>query len=939
MRFISTPRRAIAGVLMSTALLASTADLSAQAPARRAAAPRPAVKATRLQTVEGITEYALPNGLRVLLFPDQSKPTVTVNITYLVGSKHEGYGETGMAHLLEHLVFKGTPKHPKIDEELQKWGARPNGTTFYDRTNYFETIPASDSGLAWALDLEADRMINSYIAKKDLESEFSVVRNELEAGENNAFRVLWQRVARTAYQWHGYGRNTIGSRSDIEGVPIERLQMFYRRYYQPDNAVLLVAGKLDSTRTLRLIEEKFGRIPKPRRTLEAGNLLFVSYTVEPPQDGERHVNVRRVGSTQMLMMAHHVPSAVHPDAAAVDVLEDVLTDSPSGRYYKALVDAKLASEVFRIRDLLLLRDPSLTYTMAVLRENQSLDSARAALEKATDQARTGSFTAEEVDRAKSNLARNIELDLNNSENIGYTLSEWIAMGDWRMYFMHRDRVAKVTADDVKRVAAAYLKPQNRTTGYFIATTAPDRSEIPAAPSVASVLAGYKGGQVVQAGEAFDATPRNIESRVQRSTLPSGMHLTLLPKSTRGGKVNVQITLRHGTEQSLTGKGQVPSLTAAMLDRGTLALTRQQVNDSLAKLKAQVGIGGAGNNATASIETTRPNLLPVLDLVAQMLKTPRFDAEELDKLKKENLAGIEQSRSQPNFLASIALQRKLAPKSKGHPLYVSTPDETIAEINAVTAEALKEFHRTHFGATYADLAVIGDFDPGEVKAAAARHFGDWKSPAPFARLVRTYAKTDSSAESIETPDRPQAFFAAGTTLKLSDNDPDYPALYLANYMLGGSGLASRIFDRLRQKEGISYGAGTGLQVQSLDQYGVWNMAAIYAPQNVARLERAFREELDKALTSGFTTDEVEKNKAGYLQARSQGRANDNELIGTLVNRRFAGRNMTWDEEYEKAVMALTAAQVNAAFKKYIDPKNIIIVRAGDFAKNPPPKPTP
>ena len=928
------PRAAVA-----VALLAAV-DLGAQAPARRpAAAPATQVRATQIQSVEGITEYSLPNGLRVLLFPDQSKPTVTVNITYLVGSKHEGYGETGMAHLLEHLVFKGTPKHPRIDDEFQKWGARPNGTTFYDRTNYFETIPASDSGLAWALDLEADRMINSFIAKKDLESEFSVVRNELESGENNPFRVLWQRVARTAYQWHGYGRNTIGSRSDIEGVPIERLQMFFRRYYQPDNAVLLVAGKFDPAKTLRLIEDKFGRIPKPKRSLEAGNLLFASYTVEPAQDGERHVNVRRVGSAQMMMMAHHVPSAVHADAPAVDVLEELLTDEPSGRFYKALVDTKLATGVFRIRDLLLLRDPSLTYVIVQLREDQSLDSAKAALERATEAARTGTFTAEEVDRAKTGLARDIALAINNSESIGLSLSEWIAMGDWRMFFLHRDRVAKVTPDDVKRVAAAYLKPENRTTGFFIATKTPDRAEVPAAPSIASVLAGYKGGQVVQAGEAFDATPRNIDARTQRSTLPSGMHVTLLPKSTRGAKVHAQITLRHGTEQSLTGKGQVPAFTSGMLDRGTAALTRQQWNDSLAKLQARVQIFGAGNNAVANIETTRPNLLATLDLAAQALKTPRFDAEELDKLKKETLTAIEQQKTQPNYLGSITLQRKLMPYPKGHPLYTATADETIADINAVTAEAVREFHRAHFGASYADLAVVGDFDPAEVKAAAAKHFGDWKNPAPFARLVRTYAKVDSSFESIETPDRPQAVFVAGTTLKLSDNDPDYPALYLANYMLGGSGMASRIFDRLRQKEGLSYGAGSGLQVQSLDQFGLWNVFAIYAPQNADRLLSAFRDEMNKALTQGFSAEEVEKNKSGYLQARSQGRANDNELIGTLVNRRFAGRTMQWDENYEKAIMALTPAQVNAAIKKYIDPKNIVIVRAGDFAKNPPPKVTP
>jgi zinc protease len=207
------------------------------------------------------------------------------------------------------------------------------------------------------------------------------------------------------------------------------------------------------------------------------------------------------------------------------------------------------------------------------------------------------------------------------------------------------------------------------------------------------------------------------------------------------------------------------------------------------------------------------------------------------------------------------------------------------------------------------------------------------------MVRKYAKTDSSFESFETPDKANAFFLAGQTLELSDNDQDYPALFFASYLLGGSGMSSRITDRLRQKEGLSYGAGAGLSVQSLDKYGTWTMNAIYAPQNVERLQRAFREEMDRAIKEGFTMEEINKFRPGYLQARTQTRANDNELVGVLVARRFAGRTMAWDEAYEKKIEALTADQVNAALRKYLDPKKIVIVRAGDFAKNPALKPTP
>src|SRR5665213_1505888 len=294
---------------------------------------------TKVTSVEGITEYRLDNGLKVLLFPDNSKPTVTVNVTYLVGSRLESYGETGMAHLLEHMLFKGTAKRNGIMTELSNHGAQFNGTTSYDRTNYFETMTASDENLQWALDMESDRMVNSRVSRKDLDSEMTVVRNEFERGENSPERVLEERVIATAYLWHSYGRSTIGARSDIEKVPIERLQAFYRNYYQPDNAVLVVAGKLDEAKTLAWIKETFGAIPKPARTLTP------PYTEEPVQDGERDVTLQRVGDNQFLMMAYHVPAGSDPDSAAVDVLTSILEEAPAGRLYKALVESKKATSV------------------------------------------------------------------------------------------------------------------------------------------------------------------------------------------------------------------------------------------------------------------------------------------------------------------------------------------------------------------------------------------------------------------------------------------------------------------------------------------------------------------------------------------------------------------------------------------------------------------
>src|SRR2546427_59547 len=285
----------------------------------------------KITSVEGITEYQLDNGLRILLFPDSSQSKVTVNMTVLVGSRQEGYGETGMAHLLEHMVFKGTARHPHVPKELQEHGALFNGSTSSDRVNYFETLAATDENLDFALELEADRMVNSFIKKEDLDSEMTVVRNEFERGENSPGSVLSQRVSSAAYNWHNYGKSTIGNRSDIERVPIENLRAFYKKYYQPDNIVLIVAGKFDEAKALGLVQKYFGVILRPERKLDA------TWTEEPAQDGERLVTLRRVGEVGAVGVAYHIPAGPHEDMAALQVLANILSTQPSGRLYQSLV--------------------------------------------------------------------------------------------------------------------------------------------------------------------------------------------------------------------------------------------------------------------------------------------------------------------------------------------------------------------------------------------------------------------------------------------------------------------------------------------------------------------------------------------------------------------------------------------------------------------------
>lgn len=898
--------------------LALLLGLAAQVPAQTPPPP------TLVTTVEGITEYRLANGLRVLLFPDNTKPTVTVNMTYLVGSRHEGAGEAGMAHLLEHMLFKGTATRDNLMKLLTERASDWNGTTWYDRTNYFETLDASKpENLRWALELEADRMVNSRVSKEDLESEMTVVRNEFERGENDPIAVLEERVLATAYLWHNYGRSTIGARSDIENVPIERLQAFYRKYYQPDNAVLVVAGKFDQAQTLAWINELFGVIPRPTRVLEK------TYTAEPPQDGEREVVLRRVGDNQALLVAYHIPAAAHPDSSVIDILAYILGNAPSGRLYKALVETKLATSVGASEYEL--HDPGVLLLSAEMLEDQDFKTVEDTLLRVVDNLVKEPPTQEEVDRARNSILKNFELAATNSGALARAISENIASGDWRLRFLDRDRVEKVTPADVLRVAEAYLLPSNRTIGrFFPEKEAPRRAEIPPAPDLASVLNGYTGKPPIQEGEEFDPSPQNIESRVSRITLPSGLKLVMLPKKTRGGTVVANLQFHWGTLEALRGKGAAPGLAGAMLMRGTTKHTRQQLQDEFDRLKVRVNVSGGLTGASASVTGVRAGLADALRLVAEMLQQPSFPENEFEEIRRQRIAALEGSRSEPGTIAGVARNKHINRYPLDDPRAALSVEENLERLKAATLEQAKQFYKDFYGASHGEIAVVGDFEPAEIQALIESLFKDWKSPQPYERIPDPNLPVEPVNQSFEAPDKANAVLLAVATMAMDQQDPDYPLVYFANLIFGGDP-KSRVWQRIREKEGLSYGTNTSFSADARDKRAVFSLNSTFAPENVNKVEAAFKEELAKVIAEGFRAEEVEAAKIAFLQDRQVGRTSDSSLASLFVSQAELGRTMQRDIELENAIRNATPEQLHQAFVKWIKPEAISYFKAGDFKK--------
>ena len=926
--------RVFTALVLGTTLLApATARTPAPAKAPASAKATAPVKVT---TVEGITEYHLANGLRVLLFPDATQPSMTVNITYIVGSRNEIYGETGMAHLLEHLMFKpsknfsGKDKdHPNPSAVLNSLGASFNGSTWYDRTNYFTTFPANDANLSLALRLEADRMVNADIAQKDLwndktqQGEMSVVRNEFEMGENNPLRVAMERDEAVAFDWHNYGHSSIGARSDVEHVNIAHLQAFYRKYYQPDNAVLMVAGKIDEAKVLAQVNELFGRIPKPSRAIET------QWTVEPTQDGERSVTIRRVGGVPVLVAGYHVAPTSDPDAASLDVVDRMLTAAPGGRLYKALVESKLASQVggANVNNL----DPSFYQLIAVLPKDGDEEKAKTVLLSTLEDLKAHPFTQDELDRAKAELAKGYDLTTAKTDQLAVALSEAMAAGDWRLFFLNRDREAALTLAQAQTFAERYLKASNRTLAEYIPTEKPDRAEVPQHGDILAMVKDYKGHAPEAAGEAFDASPANIDARTVRFSAPNGLKGALLSKKTKGEAVSASLVLHLGDAQSLQNLGAAPGLAAGMILRGGAGLDRQQIKDQLDKLKANVTVSGSAESTIVRILTVRENFPAVLKLVSDLLQHPAFPADEAQKLVDEHVSAIQQQESEPTFLASNAYRRAVDPYPAGHPRHITTPAENLAELKAATVDQMKAFHSAFYGAQAADFAAVGDFDAEATKALVTQLFGAWTATKPYTRIPHTRPAAKGSEQAIETPDKQNAFFVAGEGISMRDTDADYPALLMANYILGGGALKNRLADRIRQKEGISYGVGSQFGADDQDPSASWTAYAIYAPQNAKRLETAFQEELARALKDGFTADELAFAQKAWLQGENVDRTQDAGVADALAVYLPTGRTFAYDAGLEKQVGALTVDQVNAALRKYLDPSRLSVVKAGDFAK--------
>jgi zinc protease len=624
----------------------------------------------------------------------------------------------------------------------------------------------------------------------------------------------------------------------------------------------------------------------------------------------------------MVAVGYRLPSSLHPDFSAAAMAADILGDTPTGRLHKALVVPGLATNVFAYSfDA---RDPGFVLFGAIVKKGEPLEPVASAMIDVIE----GAFgkapaTAEELQRQTQQQRTAYDRAFADPQQLGVVLSEFIALGDWRLFFLFRDQLGQMKPAQVDEAAQRYFVRGNRVVGFYVPEDAPQRAEIPPAPTPAQRLANYTPAVTAVATEAFDPSQANIDKRTTRLEF-GNLKVALLPKQNRGRTVNVQAQFRWGDEQSLSGRMLESELASGMLTRGTSKMTRQQIADEMTRLQMTGGLQG--------FQTTRENLAGALRLVAHVMKEASFPADEYGQLQQQIATGLASQLDSPEALSRDALSTHFNTYPPGDPRHYIPLKERIGAVPKIPLDAVRAFHRDFYGTGRGEVAIVGDFDADQTAALVKELFAGYASKAPFARVDREYREVKPARIVLDTPDKENATVRARLEFPLRDDEPDAAALTLANEIFGGgSGLSNRLIDRLRQKDGLSYGAGSGVNIGSRTRVSTWGMAAIVAPQNIARAEQAMREELERARRDGFTAKEVEDARRGMLQERMVNRSQDGVLAGAWAGNLDLGRTFEFSKQFEDRLKALTVEQVNAAFRKYVEPEKMTFVLAGDAKK--------
>ena len=887
-----------------------------------------------VQTLDGIEEYRLSsNGLGILLMPNEGLPVATVMVTYKVGSRNEVTGTTGATHILEHMMFKGTEKFNSAEgsdysSQMERIGARANATTWFDRTNYYATMPSEY--VSMTIELEADRMRGLLIREEDLASEMTVVSNEYERGENSPVRTLIKELFATAYMAHPYSHPTIGWRSDIESTSVEKLREFYDTYYWPENAVITVIGGFDKVETLAAISEQYGQVPSAPQAIPAVE------TTEPEQLGARRVTIKRAGQVGVVMLGYKVAEGRHEDWAALTLLQQILGADKTGRLYRSLEDKGKANATFTFAPQL--HDPGLFIFGAYLTPEATHEEAEAVILKEIETLISGGVDLDELARAKSVIQAGTFYGRDGPYGIADQINENIAMGDWSAYVNLPKSIQAVSADTLKEVARKYFIESNCTTGWFVPevlnslSASLDRMPAPnyyRDPAIFGELHNTESTDDLASPQTTTSAKSVVDfsSQMQRAQIGDIELIAIdLPID---NVVSFVGSIAAGDSLSPADAPMLATLTAAMLDQGTANQDRFQIAEKLDQLGANLGFSSGDQSLNFSGKFLRADAGSFLQILADQLRNPAFEAEVLETLKSRQEASLLQAIDDPDYRAGALLSRILYPED--HINYSTPINELKADIESTTVEDLAAFHAAHYGTSSMQLIFTGDIDFEQLKAAVGNAFDGWEGGSDYPKLNTLPNENTEVSERIYIEDKTSVAARFGFNTGLQRTDDDYLPFMVGNYILGGS-FHSRLMTEVRKNRGLTYDIRARHQGDILTQ-GNWTLSASFSPSVVNEGLQAAREVVQQWFDDGVSEEEVAAAIETLTGSYIVGLSTTGSVAGQVHSFIQRGFDPKYIDEYPLRLRQLTAEEVNHAIRQYFDPSLVTEVVAGSLAQAP------
>ena len=898
----------------SAAVLSALLALSA--PAGAAPAKPGATKANlaRLDAqAAGFSSYVLPNGFRIILAAFPSAANARIELVVKTGSKLEGYGETGMAHLLEHMLFKSAGKRVDLKSDLTALGATWNGTTDTDRTNYFETVAAEPEKIDEAIRIEADRFIRASFTKEHLASEMSVVRNELERSDNDPGSLVIRALQRQSYFWHGYSRPTIGARSDIEDAPFSALQAFHKKHYRPDNAALIVTGNFDQQRVLALASQLFGVARNPATP------PVRSWTREEARATTNRSELTLPAGKTVAASAWKLPGMTDRQTYAFDLATAAICDNDWGSLRKDLVlERKIAVSVSCGTHLQ--SDYSLLIGSATAGKDADAEVLSRALLEHIETAAARGVSQDQLERARLAELNAFERLENAHEILASFLSQAEVAGDWRLFFWQRDIIKTLTLAEANSALKKWAVRVNRSDVLLRHADGIVAPEVPKPDAARGLVSGKEWPAIAMLADPIPTSAGELARATIKIPLDgTRARAALISRRTQGNLAWVVLNNDYGNESALSGRRTACTMADHLMAFGGAGFSRDQLSARMEALQAQWSIGLGG----IVLEAPRGNIDAALDILLAAWAAPALPHAEFERIKASSIARLEASLKDPAQVAHNTASLRFDNYPPGHPMQPRSLEKKLADSRAVSFADTTACATDFAGIAQIRLAMVGAFSPQDVQGVWAKIAKLPDARIPYARVKEIDAplSVDTTPINIAMPEKPNASIAGSVLLRIIDDSPDFPALRIAVKILGGDA-DSRIWTRLREREGLAYDAGVHLTGNHFEPRSTLSIHASAASDKAGAALNSLQEELARALKDGFSAREVARAKRAWQQERKTSLRSEDSFAESLAQGLYSGRDYSWLAQYDEKIARLSVQEVNLALRKYLGEAPIV-----------------